>query len=152
VTIGQSSADVVLACNSYNREQFPPEPGAANGFLNHWYFTKVKGDRMKTKLALCLVAGALLLPAAGFAADTDSKRAAAREFVKDSVITTKVKAELAREKPSTLVKVSVETDKAGIVVLSGTAKTQADKDRAELLARQVKGVATVENQIAVKAF
>ena len=107
---------------------------------------------MKTKLALCLVAGALLLPAAGFAADTDSKRAAAREFVKDSVITTKVKAELAREKPSTLVKVSVETDKAGIVVLSGTAKTQADKDRAELLARQVKGVATVENQIAVKAF
>ena len=107
---------------------------------------------MKTKLALCLVAGALLLPAAGFAADTDSKRAAAREFVKDSVITTKVKAELAREKPSTLVKVSVETDKAGIVVLSGTAKTQADKDRAELLARQVKGVATVENQITVKAF
>ena len=107
---------------------------------------------MKTKLALCLVAGALLLPAAGFAADTDSKRAAAREFVKDSVITTKVKAQLAKEKPSTLVKVSVETDKAGIVVLSGTAKTQADKDRAELLARQVKGVATVENQIAVKAF
>ena len=107
---------------------------------------------MKTKLALCLVAGALLLPAAGFAADTDSKRAAAREFVKDSVITTKVKAELAKERPSTLVKVSVETDKAGIVVLSGTAKTQADKDRAELLARQVKGVATVENQIAVKAF
>jgi osmotically-inducible protein OsmY len=37
-------------------------------------------------------------------------------------------------------------------VLSGTAKTQADKDRAELLARQVKGVATVENQIAVKAY
>ena len=107
---------------------------------------------MKTKLALCLVAGALMLPAAGFAADTDSKSAAAREFVKDSVITTKVKAELAKERPSTLVKVSVETDKAGIVVLSGTAKSQADKDRAELLARQVKGVATVENQIAVKAY
>jgi hyperosmotically inducible protein len=108
---------------------------------------------MKTKLALCLVAGALMLPAAGFAADADadSKRAAAREFVKDSVITTKVKAQLAKEKPSTLVKVSVETDKAGIVVLSGTAKTQADKERAEMLARQVKGVATVENRIALKA-
>ena len=106
---------------------------------------------MKTRLALCLVAGALMLPAAGFAADTDSKRAAAREFVKDSVITAKVKAELAKEKPSTLVKVSVDTDKSGIVVLSGTAKSQADRDRAELLARQVKGVATVENQIAIKA-
>lgn len=108
---------------------------------------------MKKEFALCMLAGALMLPAAGFAADNDadSKRAAAREFVRDSVITTKVKAELAKEKPSTLVKVSVETDKAGIVVLSGTAKTQADKDRAELLARQVKGVSTVENRIALKA-
>jgi hyperosmotically inducible periplasmic protein len=72
---------------------------------------------MKTRLALCLVAGALVLPAAGFAADPDgdSKRATAREFVKDAVITTKVKAQLAKERPSTLVKVSVDTDKAGIV-------------------------------------
>jgi hyperosmotically inducible protein len=108
---------------------------------------------MKKEIALCMLAGTLMLPAAAFAADNDadSKRVAAREFVKDSVITTKVKAELAKERPSTLVKVSVETDKAGIVVLSGTAKTQADKDRAELLARQVKGVATVENHIALKA-
>jgi len=108
---------------------------------------------MKKEFALCLVAGALMLPAAGFAADNDadSKRATAREFVKDSVITTKVKAELAKERPSTLVKVSVETDKSGIVVLNGTAKSQADKDRAELLARQVKGVATVENHIAIRS-
>jgi hyperosmotically inducible protein len=107
---------------------------------------------MKTKIALCLLAGSLMLPAAGFAADdADHDRSSGRQFIKDSVITTKVKADLAKEKPATLLKVSVDTDKSGVVVLSGTARTQADKDRAELLARQVKGVTAVENRIALRA-
>jgi hyperosmotically inducible protein len=55
-----------------------------------------------------------------------------------------------KEKPSTLTKVSVDTDKSGVVVLSGSAKTQADKDRAETVARGIKGVATVENNIEIK--
>ena len=97
------------------------------------------------KLIGAFLAAALLLPVAGFAADGKT-----REFVKDSVITTKIKAEMAKEKPSTLVKVSVETDKTGVVVLSGTAKTSADKARAETIARDVKGVTTVENNIEVK--
>jgi osmotically-inducible protein OsmY len=58
---------------------------------------------------------------------------------------------LAKEKPSTLAKISVETDHSGAVVLSGTATTSADKARAESIARNVKGVATVENKIEVKA-
>ncbi len=95
-------------------------------------------------IGACMTA-ALMLPAAGFAADGKT-----REFVKDSVITTKIKAEMAKEKPSTLVKASVDTDKTGVVVLSGTAKTQADKDRAESVARGIKGVTTVENNIEVK--
>jgi len=99
----------------------------------------------KTYLIGACVAAALVASGAALAADGK-----AREFVKDSVITTKIKAEMAKEKPSTLVKVSVDTDKTGIVVLSGTAKTQADKDRAETLARGVKGVATVENNIEIK--
>jgi len=95
-------------------------------------------------IGACMVAG-LMVSGAGFAADGK-----AREFVKDSVITTKIKAEMAKEKPSTLVKVSVDTDKTGVVVLSGTAKTQAANDRAEELARSVKGVTSVENNIEVK--
>ncbi len=86
-----------------------------------------------------------MVSGAGFAAEGKT-----REFVKDSVITTKVKAEMAKEKPSTLVKVSVDTDKTGVVVLSGTAKTKADKERAESVARSVTGVTTVENNIEVK--
>ena len=105
---------------------------------------------MKTKaIGVCLISGVLMLPAVGFGAEGEN-RAKAREFVKDSLITTKVKAEMAKEKPSTLVKVSVDTDKSGIVVLSGTAKTQADKERAESIARSVKGVAIVENNIEIK--
>ncbi len=101
----------------------------------------------KAKLiGACVVAG-LLLSTTAF---SQEKRAAAREFVKDSAITTQIKAELAKEKPSTLVKVSVDTEKSGNVVLSGTAKTSADKSRAETIARGVKGVATVENNIEIK--
>ena len=104
---------------------------------------------MKTKLAgICILAGALMLPSVGF---SQEKRAAVREFVKDSAITVQVKAEMAKEKPSTLVKVSVDTDKSGVVVLSGSAKTSADKARAETIAKSVKGVATVENNIEIKA-
>ena len=102
-------------------------------------------------IGTCLIAGAQILSVTAYAADSDTDRSSGRAFVKDSVITTKVKAELAKEKPSTLVKVSVDTDKSGIVVLSGTAKSQFDKDRAEAIARNVSGVKMVENNIAIKA-
>ena len=66
---------------------------------------------MNTKLAAgFLVAGALMLPLAGFAADGDKDRSSPTAFVKDSVITTKIKAKLAEEKMSSLVKISVDTD------------------------------------------
>jgi hyperosmotically inducible protein len=100
---------------------------------------------MQKKLIGMLVAAALALPVAAHAADGKT-----RTFVKDSVITAKIKAELAKEKPSTLAKVSVDTDNAGVVVLSGSAKSQADKEKAETVARGIKGVATVENNIEIK--
>src|SRR5262245_34541502 len=101
--------------------------------------------KMNSKVVGVLLAGALIVPAAGFAADNKTHSA-----VSDSMITAKVKAELAKEKPSTLAKVSVNTDNAGVVVLSGSAKTQADKDKAEAAARGVSGVTKVENRIEVK--
>ena len=101
---------------------------------------------MNIKLvASCIVAGALMLPAVGYSADS------AKTFVKDSVITTKIKAELAEEKASSLVKISVDTTDKGVVVLSGRAATQAAVDRAVVIARAVKGVTSVENNIKVVA-
>jgi hyperosmotically inducible protein len=107
---------------------------------------------MKTRLScIFLTAGALLLPAATYAADTGGDTYAIQHFVDQSMITTKVKALMAKAKPSTLVNVSVATDKSGAVTLGGTAKTQTDKDKAESIARGVEGVKTVENNIQIKA-
>lgn len=96
-----------------------------------------------------LVAGLLLLPVAGYPADI--AKSTPTEYVKDSVITTKIKAELAAEKMSSLVKINVDTDKAGAVTLSGSAASQAAVDKAVSIAKGVKGVTTVHNDIKVVA-
>src|SRR5450631_796964 len=102
------------------------------------------GDTMNMKLAAtCLVAGALILPIAGYAAESDS----AKTVVKDSAITTQIKAELAQEKVSSLVKISVETDNKGMVTLGATAPNQTAVDKAASIASAVKGVTSVENHI-----
>ena len=71
-------------------------------------------------------------------------------FVKDSVITTKIKAKLAAEKLSSLAKIRVDTDANGMVVLSGNARSQDASDKAEAIARGVEGVVSVQNDVKVK--
>jgi len=108
---------------------------------------------MNTKLVLttCLLAGALILPMAGYTADGDTDRSSPKVFIKDSIITTKIKALLAKEKPSSLIHIKVDTDKKGIVSLSGNARNQKAVDRAVAIAHGVKGVTSVENDIEIKA-
>jgi hyperosmotically inducible periplasmic protein len=107
---------------------------------------------MNTKvIGACLVAGALMLPIAGYTADADSNRSSPKAYVKDSVITAKIKAELAEEKLSSLVHIRVDTDNKGRVSLSGTAATQEAADKAVLIAHRVKGVTFVQSNIQIKA-
>jgi hyperosmotically inducible periplasmic protein len=107
---------------------------------------------MNTKLGAGLfVAGALMLPMAGHSADADADRSSPKAYVEDSAITTKIKAELAGAKLSSLVRISVDTDNKGMVTLSGTAASQTAVDKAVAIARAVKGVTSVENQIKVAA-
>ena len=107
---------------------------------------------MNKKLAAsCLVAGALMLPIASYSADADSNRTSPKAYAKDSMITAKIKAELAEEKLASLVRISVDTDNRGRVSLSGTAKTQEAADKAVLIAHRVKGVTFVQSTIQVKA-
>ena len=108
---------------------------------------------MNTKVVgVCLIAAALLLPAAGYSADSDTDRKSPKTFVKDSVITTKVKAKLAKySKMSTLADISVDTDKKGAVSLSGTVRTKAEMDKAVKIARGVTGVTSVRNDLQIKA-
>jgi hyperosmotically inducible periplasmic protein len=110
------------------------------------------GHTMNIKLvASCLVTGALMLPIAGYTADGDTDRSSPKAFVKDSVITAKIKAELAEQKLSSLVRINVDTDNKGRVTLSGTAASQNAADNAVSIARGVRGVTSVQNNIQIKA-
>ena len=65
----------------------------------------------------------------------DSDRAHPKEFVSDSAITTKIKTKLAADHITSLGRIHVDTDKDGVVWLSGTARTQADINNAVAMAR-----------------
>jgi len=108
---------------------------------------------MKIKLAAaCFVIGTLVAPFAVHAAEssTDMDRTQPKTFVKDSVITTKVKAKLAEEKISSLAHIRVDTHGKGAVVLSGKVKTQEEADKAVSIARETEGVTSVKSNIRVK--
>lgn len=72
------------------------------------------------------------------------------ENIDDAGITTAVKAKLAAEKVSTLTRIDVDTNQ-GVVALNGTVKTVEAKVRAEQIARQVKGVRDVVNNLRIQA-
>ncbi len=70
--------------------------------------------------------------------------------VDDAVITTKVKAAIAADKDLSAIKIDVDTQN-GVVTLSGPAPTATAKERASEIARNVKGVNSVNNQLTIKA-
>ena len=103
---------------------------------------------MNTKLATTLVIGALFVPVAGYAAEK-SMTQNTKEAIADSVITTKIKAEYAKDKQVSAMRIKVDTDDKGVVTLSGNARSKAEADQAEKIARETKGVTSVANNIMV---
>lgn len=71
------------------------------------------------------------------------------EYIDDAVITTKVKAEFIKDEDLNAGEINVETYK-GVVQLSGFLKAQGDIDKAGKVARTVKGVKSVKNDIRLK--
>ena len=71
------------------------------------------------------------------------------EYLDDSVITTKVKAEILKDDTLKSSEINVETFK-GVVQLSGFVNSQADINRAVEVARTIKGVTSVKNDMRVK--
>jgi len=78
-----------------------------------------------------------------------SKQSGTGEYVDDSVITTKVKTMLASDDFLKSFEISVETYK-GTVQLSGFVDSQKAIDKAGEIARGVKGVKSVKNNLNVK--
>ena len=104
---------------------------------------------MKTLLLSVALGSAFAMSA--MAADTLSADAATvGTYVKDSAITTKVKTKLAAKHMSTLTRIQVDTDRNGVVWLSGTAPTKDAKDLAGMITKDTDGVTAVHNNIVVE--
>jgi len=71
------------------------------------------------------------------------------EYIDDTVITTKVKAAVFSEPSLKSAEINVETFK-GVVQLSGFVSSRADINKAVEVARSVKGVESVKNDMRLK--
>jgi osmotically-inducible protein OsmY len=94
-----------------------------------------------------VLVGALILGLAGCASSGTGEKTG--EYVDDAWITTKVKSELIADSDTKAGNINVETSN-GKVTLTGTAKTWQESDKAAQIARGIKGVTGVENDIRVQ--
>jgi hyperosmotically inducible protein len=109
---------------------------------------KLGGDNMKH-----IILGSLLavgIACGPIALADEATDATSHHYIKDSAITTKVKAKLAAKHLSTLTRIKVDTDENGVVWLSGRAPTQDASDLAAMIAKNTEGVNSVHNNIAVE--
>jgi hyperosmotically inducible periplasmic protein len=100
----------------------------------------------RTTIAAMTAAAALfVLPGCAVTRDQST----VGEYIDDATITTKVKARMVENKQVDAAAISVETLN-GTVMLSGFAKNSTEKATAESIAREIKGVKAVKNEIAVR--
>jgi osmotically-inducible protein OsmY len=102
--------------------------------------------KLRTTIAIATTA-VVLLVATGCAVQRGQETVGA--YVDDSGITTLVKARFVENKQVDAAAISVETLK-GTVMLSGFAKNASERATAESIARGVKGVTNVRNEIAIR--
>ena len=101
--------------------------------------------------AITLSFGASAMAAEGTPKYDAGKTGSPGEYVDDAVITTKVKTALLKDESVKATEVNVETYK-GIVQLTGFVKSQANIDKAVMLAKAVVGVISVQNNMVVKGM
>ena len=97
-----------------------------------------------------LIAAALASLVASGGAFAGGDKVKSEQPISDTVITTKVKAELIKDKSTKAHEINVET-KNGVVSLNGAVASDAERAKAELDARTVKGVVDVTNNLRVAA-
>jgi hyperosmotically inducible periplasmic protein len=106
------------------------------------------GINMKTHTTIAVAVTTLaLLAFSGCAVTRDQETVGA--YVDDTAITSSIKARFVNNKQVDASSISVETLN-GTVQLSGFAKNETEKATAESIARNVKGVKAVKNQITVR--
>ena len=100
-----------------------------------------------SKRSFAVSIAAAMLFAAGCA--STSTRESTGEYIDDATITTKVKAAIFDEPSLKVFQINVETYKS-VVQLSGFVNSSTDIARAGSVARSVKGVASVKNDIRLR--
>lgn len=100
------------------------------------------------RFASLLIAAALVV-VGGCVSTVPANQETPGEYVSDSWITTKVKAALVDDPRVKATEVNVETFK-GAVQLSGFVSTNAAMDEAVRVARGIKGVTSVKNDMRLK--
>ena len=98
-------------------------------------------------LAFAAVAGITIVTATGCSVAREQQTVGS--YVDDAGITAAVKAKMAEDPTVAATSISVETLN-GTVQLSGFAKSQAERDRAESIARNTRHVREVRNSIVVR--
>ena len=94
-----------------------------------------------------VLVGALILGLAGCASSGTGEKTG--EYVDDTWITTKVKSELIADSDTKAGNINVETSN-GKVTLTGTAENWQESDKAAQIARNIKGVTAVQNDIRIQ--
>jgi osmotically-inducible protein OsmY len=126
------------------RPRLMPRPHASTTQEN-----PMKASRLLHVTALSVALGVTVLSTACSTSPSGSSSSAG-EVIDDSWITTKVKAAYAEDKTVSMLGIGVDTNK-GIVQLSGFANNQNEISRAVELARGIKGVKSVKNDIRLKS-
>jgi hyperosmotically inducible protein len=103
-----------------------------------------------TSIAMSLLLAGVLAGPVAVAQDADADRAHPKAFIRDSVITTKIKSKLAAEHLTSLAHLRVDTDEDGVVWLSGSAHNQEAVDRAVSIARDTEGVKDVKSAVKIR--
>ncbi len=99
-------------------------------------------------LVLAAAAGVAVLTATGCAVVRDQQSVGA--YVDDATITAAVKTRFVEDKTVDAAAIKVETLN-GTVQLSGFAKSSSEKAQAEQIARNIKGVRSVQNNLSVRS-
>jgi hyperosmotically inducible protein len=103
-----------------------------------------------TSIAMSLLLAGVLAGPVAVAQDADADRAHPKAFIRDSVVTTKIKSKLAAEHLTSLAHLRVDTDEDGVVWLSGSAHNQEAVDRAVSIARDTEGVRDVKSTVKIR--
>jgi|GEM_PF-143052 hypothetical protein len=145
--------------NSSIYEQLNPQPANAPISSSTSYFQTPASPYMKNPSMEQLIMKALLKNIPVFlmtvalifmvSCSSEPKRQSAGEYLDDTVITTRVKSAILAEDSLKVSEINVETYK-GVVQLSGFVSSRDDKNKAVKVARDVKGVESVKDDMRIK--